>query len=82
MSKGQKMMLMWGAGNVCRHFLQHLKKNLPVQGIVDSRRELSSGTICGIPIYAPVRDDAAKELKIRHDEGRTFAPSRKTRCSS
>lgn len=74
MSKGQKTMLMWGAGNVCRHFLQHLKKNLPVRGIVDSRQELSSGTICGIPIYAPVRDDAAKELKIRHDGGAHVCP--------
>lgn len=68
MEKVLKTIFMWGAGNVCSHFLQHLKKSLPVQGIVDVNSALSGGSICGIPIYTPVETDAAKGLKLRHGE--------------
>lgn len=66
-----KTLFMWGAGNVCRAFLQHLKKSLPVQGIVDSKESLSEGELCGIPIYVPVDAAGGKDaagLRIRHGE--------------
>lgn len=69
-----KTIFMWGAGNVCRHFLQHLKKDLPVQGIVDRDPTLSCDTICGIPIYAPIEAGVADRLKIGRDSGEYICP--------
>lgn len=69
-----KTIFMWGAGNVCRHFLQHLKKDLPVQGIVDRDPTLSCDTICGIPIYAPIEAGVADRLKIGRDGGEYICP--------
>lgn len=66
---------MWGAGNVCRHFLQHLKKSLPVQGIVDSNRTLAGGTVCGIPVYSPEESGAGKELKLQNGRGECICPA-------
>ena len=72
-----KTIFMWGAGNVCRHFLQHLKKDLPVQGIVDHDQALSHGTICGIPIYFSAGGGAENRLKICHGNGEYIYPSPK-----
>ena len=70
-----KTIFMWGAGNVCRHFLRHLKKDLPVQGIVDRDPALSHGTICGIPIYAPIEAGATSAFEICHAGGEHIYPS-------
>lgn len=67
-------MFMWGAGNVCRHFLQHLKKRLPVQGIVDCKEELSGSELCGIPIYSPANTAGEQALKIRRKGGEYICP--------
>ena len=69
-------MFFWGAGNVCRHFLQHLKKELPLEGIVDSKESLLDTRIEGVPVYHGKKTETGRKgMQIRHGvEERVILP--------
>ena len=69
--KGKKVYL-WGAGQVCRLFLNSLGKGLDIQGIIDDNPRMCGKQFCGINVIpSPIlgKDICTLENKqIRRDD--------------